>query len=189
MNKYILIILITISLLSIIKNADTCTSYTTQETCNKGTNCEWKATGKCKGDSGTTCSSVTVQGNCGTTSYTSSSLNCAYTPESSTGTCSGDATNQGETCSGTTKAGCAAGCTWAPQTQASCSGNSVCTNKASSQATCEGTTYSGSANCVWEVGTCATKATNNNNNNNDGDDDSSFGLKLSGLIYFILALF
>jgi len=184
MNKYILIILITISLLSIIKNADTCTSYTTQETCNKGTNCEWKATGKCKGDSGTTCSSVTVQGTCGTTSYTSSSINCEYTPESSAGTCSG------QDCTATTKAECSSPCTWTPQTAASCSGNSVCTSKASSQATCEETTYSGSANCVWEVGTCATKATNNNNKgDDDGDDDSSFGLKLSGLIYFILALF
>ena len=188
MNKYILIILITISLLSIIKNADTCTSYTTQETCNKGTNCEWKATGKCKGDSGTTCSSVTVQGTCPTTEYTGT-INCVYTAESSDGTCSKPADAATDlTCSGTTKAGCAAGCTWTPSTAASCSGNSVCTSKASSQATCEGTTYSGSASCVWEVGTCATKAATNNNNN-DGDDDSSFGLKLSGLIYFILALF
>ena len=187
MNKYILIILITISLLSIIKNADTCTSYTTQDTCKAGTNCEWKATGKCKGDSGTTCSSVTVQATCPTTQYTGT-VNCVYTAESSTGTCTGQATNTEETCSGSTKAGCAAGCTWTPSTAASCSGNSVCTS--TDKATCEGTTYSGSASCVWEVGTCATKATNNTNNgDDDGDDDSSFGLKLSGLIYFILALF
>ncbi len=191
MNKYLLIILITISLLSIIKNADTCTAYTTQDLCNKGTNCEWKATGKCKGDSGTTCSSVTSSTTCPTTQY-SGTINCVYTAESSDGTCTKPA-NAGEiTCSGTTKAGCAEGCTWTPSSAASCGPNDSCTSKVSSQATCEGATYTGSANCVWEVGTCATKATNNNNDGDgdgDGDGDSSFGLKLSGLIYFILALF
>ena len=189
MNKYILIILITISLLSIIKNADTCTSYTTQDTCNKGTNCEWKATGKCKGDSGTTCSSVTVQATCPNTQY-SGTINCVYSEEEgSTGTCTKPAgAAESLTCTGTTKTGCADGCTFTPDTVAKCTGHSDCTSKNSNKATCEGTTYTGSASCVWEAGTCATKATNNNNDG-DGDDDSSFGLKLSGLIYFILALF
>ena len=192
MNKYILIILITISLLSIIKNADTCTTYTTEATCNKGTNCEWKATGKCKGDSGTTCSSVTVQETCPNTQYTGT-INCVYTAESSTGACAAvTGATTSPTCNGNTRSTCEAinECEWTPQTPASCGPNNACTSKAGSQSTCEGSTYSGNANCVWEVGTCATKATNNNNNNNnDGDDDSSFGLKLSGLIYFILALF
>jgi len=186
MNKYILIILITISLLSIIKNADTCTSYTTQDTCNKGTNCEWKATGKCKGDSGTTCSSVTVQGTCPTTEYTGT-INCVYTAESSTGKCAKTDSSSSAECDAQTKAGCGTGCTWTPTKEASCGPDSSCTNKAGSQSTCEKATYSGSANCVWEVGTCGNKATNNTNKG--GDDDSSFGLKLSGLIYFILALF
>ena len=185
MNKYILIVLVTISLLTIIKNADTCTTYTTEDTCKAGTNCEWKATGKCKGDSGTTCSKVTVQSTCGTTTY-SGKVNCVYVEASSAGTCSGTATDTSKTCSTfSTKDTCPAGCTFAPTTAASCGTDSSCTSKASSKETCEATTYdSASINCVWEVGTCATKAAENTN-----PSDSSFGLKLSGLIYFLLTLF
>ena len=186
------IVLITVSLLLIITKADTdtCTTYTTEDACKKGTKCAWKATGKCKGDTGATCSAKTKSDECTVTTY-SESKKCTYTEESTTGNCGKEDPAGNAVCTETAKAACndASGCVWTPDTAASCSGDSTCTAAVSSKTTCEGTTFSKSNSCVWEVGTCASETNNDNGGGNGGDDDSSFGLKFSGLIYLLFTLF
>ena len=186
------IVLITVSLLLIITKADTdtCTTYTTEATCKEGTKCAWTATGKCKGDTGATCSAKTKSDECTVTTY-SESKKCTYTEESTTGTCAKPTQESELTCTGSTKTACTGvtGCVWTPSSVATCTGDSTCTAAASSKTTCEGTSYSKSSNCAWEAGTCASETNNDNGDGNGGDDDSSFGLKFSGLIYLLFTLF
>ena len=126
---------------------------------------------------------------------------------------------EGTTCSATEKANCQSPCIWTPDTPASCSGGTSCgtVKDLSSDAACKAATYKPTANCAWNAdgGSCATRATEKEENEEeedktDGDktggsktggsgtgtgngsgsgSDSSFGLKLSGLIYLLLALF
>ena len=222
-------ILITISLLLIIINAeetDTCTTFKNENDCKGGTNCEWTA-GICKGDTGTTCSSVKVEATCTTTEYTKTTTPCTHTEESTEGSCAVTAGVNTETncASLTSKAACTGetDCTWTPNTPASCAGHANCVSPI--KATCEQTTVSSTATCEWEAtGTCAkTKVEEKEENEEEEEDktdgdktggsktggsgtggsgtgtgngngsgsgsDSSFGLKLSGLIYLLLALF
>ena len=219
-------VLITISLLLIIIKAqetDTCKTLTTKDDCSKDGNCEWK-TGKCKGDSGTTCSSVASSSTCGTTTYPASTTTpCTFNAESATGSCSKPAdAAEGVTCSdsATSKDECATGCTWTPTTPASCTGHTNCEGVQNpTQTTCEQTTFTRTVNCVWDAsaGSCASKTkTDNEGGKTDGSgsdsgsgsgsgsgtstgtgtgntsgsgSDSAFGLKFSGLIYLLLALF
>ena len=224
-------ILITISLLLIIIKAqetDACKSLTTEDTCNKGDNCEWKK-GKCTGDSGTTCSSVISSTTCPTTTYpASTTTKCTFTAESATGSCakSKDATGDPDCSTQETKDDCngETGCTWTPTTPASCTGHTNCQGVQNpTQTTCEQTTFTGTVNCVWDAsaGSCASKTkTDNEGGKTDGSgsgsesgsgsgsgtgsgtgtntgtgntsgsgSDSAFGLKFSGLIYLLLALF
>lgn len=224
MKKNVLII---ISLLLIIIKAqetDACKSLTTKDTCDKGDNCEWTV-GKCKGDSGTTCSSVISSTTCPTTTYpASTTTKCTFTAESATGSCakSKDATGEPACAAQETKDGCngETGCTWTPTTPASCTGHTNCQGVQNpTQTTCEQTTFTGTVNCVWDAsaGSCASKTkadnegdktdgsgsgsgsgsgtgsgtgTNTGTGNTSGSgSDSAFGLKFSGLIYLLLALF
>lgn len=133
--------------------------------------------------------------------------NAEGTPDCTTPTTKSDCNNvNGCTWTPTTPASCSGG--------TSC--GSV--QDLSTGTACEGTTYTPTANCAWNAqvgGSCATKATEKEENEEeedktDGDktggsktggsgtgtgngsgsgSDSSFGLKLSGLIYLLLALF
>ena len=190
------IVLITVSLLLIITKADTdtCTTYTTEDACKKGTKCAWTAA-NCKGGSGTTCTSKTTSDQCTVTSYTGN-VPCTYTAESDEGACDvAEGATTSPTCNDkTTKTTCTGttDCEWTPTTPASCAGGSTCSTAASSKTTCEGTTYSGSANCAWVEGSCAAAPDEDDNTNNDNggdEDDSSFGLKVTCLIYLLLSLF
>ena len=217
-------ILITISLLLIIIKAeetDTCTTFKNENDCKGGANCEWTA-GICKGDTGTTCSSVKVAATCTTTQYTKTTTPCTFTEESATGTCDEveDATSSPD-CNGDSKTACnnINECEWTPTTPASCTGHANCVSPI--KTTCEQTTVSSTATCEWEAtGTCAktkveekeeneeeedktdgdktggsktggsgTGTGNGNGSGSGSGSDSSFGLKLSGLIYLLLALF
>jgi len=239
-------VLITISLLLIIIKAqetDTCKSLTTEENCNKDENCEWTA-GKCKGDSGTTCSSVKSSSACPTTTYPASTpTQCTFNAESSGGTCSikEGVTGTPDCSSKNTKDGCTGetDCKWTPTTPASCTGHKNCEDVQNPiQTTCEETTFTDTVKCTWDAtaGSCASKTktdkegeeeeeeeeksdggktdggktegsgsgsgngsgsgsgsgtgTGTGTGNTSGSgSDSAFGLKFSGLIYLLLALF
>ena len=73
MKKFIL----TIILISLTFCDDDCSSKSESD-CTSDSNCEWTSA-KCSGDSGTTCSSVTVEATCKTTTYTGSSKACVFT--------------------------------------------------------------------------------------------------------------
>ena len=184
-------VLITISLLLIIIKAqetDACKSLTTEDSCTKGNNCEWK-TGKCTGDSGTTCSSVTSSSTCETTTYpASTTTKCTFTAESATGSCakSKDATGDPDCSTPTTKDDCngVTGCTWTPTTAASCTGHKNCEDVQNPiQTTCEQTTFTGTVNCAWDAtaGSCASKTkTDNEGGKTDGSGSGSESASGSG---------
>ena len=210
-------LIITISLISLILCADSCSSKT-QEQCTSDSSCTWTA-GKCSGDSATTCSSVTVEATCKTTTYTGTGIKCQFTPAvaaTCTGTINCASLNSAEkcghatgcawdetstACSGTSTKTCAdfasdgtkcaaVGCTYSEPVAAKCEGDATCNSHASSSSDCTGTTYSGSSTCTWTAPSCSTKNTNNDPNNNDDDDDDSgvTFIKISKVIFAIFAL-
>ena len=209
-------LIITISLISLILCADSCSSKT-QEQCTSDSSCTWTA-GKCSGDSATTCSSVTVEATCKSTTYTGTGLNCQFTPAVAGG-CTGtikacadlDSSDKcayaagcswGTGCTGTNTNTCAdfasdgdkcaaVGCTFTESVAATCEGHSTCTSHTTSSSDCTGTTYSGSNTCTWTAPSCTTKNTNNNNPNNNDDDNDDNGvtfIKISKVIFAIFAL-
>ena len=206
-------LIITISLISLILCADSCSSKT-QEQCTSDSSCTWTA-GKCSGDAATTCSSVTVQGTCTTTSYTGT-IKCQFTPAVAagcTGTINCASLNSAEkcghatgcewdsensACSGTSTKTCAdfasdgtkcaaVGCTYTASASAKCEGHSTCTSHTTSSSDCTGTIYSWSSTCTWTAPSCTSINTNNNTNNNYDDNGVKIN-KISKVIFAIFAL-
>lgn len=198
--------LILICLISLSLNADDCTSKSESD-CNSDSKCKWTSP-KCAGDSGTTCSSVTSQETCGTTTYTDS-LPCVFTPavpscSGTVGACASfnetfcgsvaGCTYESSTCSGTATLTCAsisdatlcrdAGCTYSAGT-ATCRGEgSTCDSHTTNENDCTGTNYTTSETCSWNSGSCS--ANGNGNGDGNGDGNGSLFLKLSFSFFAIL---
>ena len=195
--------LILICLISLSLNADDCTSKSESD-CKSDSKCKWTSP-KCSGDSGSTCSSVTSEGTCGSTTY-SDSLPCVFTPAvpSCSGTVGACSTfNEGvcgavagcsyeSTCSGTATVTCDsitdatlcsnAGCTYSAGT-ATCRGEgNTCDSHITDEADCTGTSYTTSETCSWTSGSCSA----NGNGDGNGDGNGNLFLKLSFSFFAIL---
>ena len=210
-------LIITISLISLILCEDSCSSKT-QSQCTSDSSCTWTG-GKCSGDSGTTCSSVTVDTTCKTTTYTGT-IKCQFTPavpETCTGTISCAALNNedkcgyatgcewdgtGGTCSGSSSKTCAdfasdstkceaVGCSHSDAVAAKCEGDGTCTSHTTSSSDCTGTTYSGSSTCTWTDPSCTSKNTdtNTNTNNNNNNNNDDNGVSFIKSSKVIFAIF